>query len=69
MKKLQEIRQDCDTLQKEVASYLGITQEQYSLYETGKRQIPIKHLRNFCLYFHVSADYILDLPRDLDWPR
>ncbi len=29
----------------------------------------ISKLKALCLYYHVSADYILGLPKGLDWPR
>ena len=29
----------------------------------------IGKLKALCLYYHVSADYILGLPKGLDWPR
>ena len=68
-RKLEEIRQDHDKKQSEIAKILNITQQQYSLYETGKRELPINHLKTLCLYYQVSADYILDLPQGLSWPR
>lgn len=67
--KLRDLREDKEVTQKEVAEYLGITQTQYHLYETGKRDFHIEHLKALCLYYHVSADYILGLPKGLDWPR
>lgn len=67
--RIQETRKDKDIGQKEIADYLNITQQQYSLYETGKRKLPTELLPKICLYLQTSADYILGLPRDLDWPR
>lgn len=67
--KLKDLREDKEATQKEIADYLSISQTQYHLYESGKRDFHIKHLRDLCLFYHVSADYILGLPRDLDWPR
>lgn len=67
--RIQETRKDKDVGQKEIASYLKITQQQYSLYETGKRPFPAELIPQICLYLHVSADYILGLPRNLEWPR
>ena len=67
--RIQETRKDKDIGQKEIANYLQISQQQYSLYETGRRAFPADMLPKICLYLHVSADYILGLPRGLDWPR
>ncbi len=66
---LRELRTDRDRTQAEIAALLGIQQMQYSRYETGIRELPLHHLRKLCAYYHVSADYILSLPDDLDWPR
>ena len=41
IKRLRDIREDRDLTQKEVAEYLKITQQQYSLYESGKRALTI----------------------------
>lgn len=56
---IKELREDNDKLQKEIADELEITVQQYSLYETGKRSLPIEHLIKLCKYYNVSADYIL----------
>ena len=67
--KLRELREDADINQKEIASLLGTSQSYYSEYELGKRPLPIHHLVTLCRYYSVSADYILGLPENLDWPR
>lgn len=67
--RIRETRKDKDIGQKEIADILKITQQQYSLYETGKRPMPAEMLPIICLYLQTSADYILGLPRRLEWPR
>lgn len=67
--KIKELRQDKDLTQKQVANILETSQSYYSEYELGKRQLPITHLRTLCEYYGVSADYVLGLPRGLNWPR
>lgn len=42
--RLLDLRQDADMTQKEVGALLGIDQRVYSSYETGKREIPVRHL-------------------------
>ncbi|MBQ9330322.1 MAG: helix-turn-helix transcriptional regulator [Oscillibacter sp.] len=69
MGRLYEQRIDHDKSQKEIAEVLEITRQQYQLYESGKRELPLHHLRTLCPYYQVSADYILDLPKGLTWPR
>lgn len=67
--RLKAARIDSDTSQKEIADLLGITQPQYSLYETGRRKLPAEMLAPICKRLGVSADYLLGLPRGLAWPR
>lgn len=59
--RLKEIREDKDYKQIDIANYLGITQVQYSRYETGIRVIPVYHLIKLAKYYNVSVDYILGL--------
>lgn len=60
LKKLKDLRIDNDLYQKEVASILKITRQQYSLYESGKRDIPIDLLIKLADFYNVSTDYILN---------
>lgn len=64
--RIKYMREDNDLKQKEIAAYLNITQQQYSLYESGKRQMPADTIAILCKYYDVSADYILGL---IDEPR
>lgn len=56
---IRELREDHDKSQKEIADYLGTTQQVYSRYENGNNEIPIRHIIALCKYYKVSADYIL----------
>ncbi len=47
--------------QKEMATFLGIKQQQYSRYEKGINIMPVIYLPKICLKLNVSADYILGL--------
>lgn len=67
--RLKSTREDRDITQEEVAKALDTTQAQIWKYENGKQEMTVSKLRAICLYYRVSADYILGLPRDLDWPR
>ncbi len=60
-KRLYDIREEYDLSQKDVADILKVTQQNYSLWETEDKIIPIRHLNNFCNYFKVSMDYIVGL--------
>lgn len=60
LKRLKNLRIDNDLYQKEVASILKITRQQYGLYESGKRDIPIDLLIKLANFYGVSTDYILE---------
>ncbi len=44
-----------------VAEYLDIPQQQYSRYETGKNEIPVRYVIALCKFYQVSADWVLGL--------
>lgn len=67
--KIKGLREDRDLYQKDIASILKTTQSYYAQYENGKRQIPIHHLKTLCLFYDLSADYLLNLPTTLKDPR
>ena len=60
-KRIKDLREDNDLFQKDVAAYLKITQQQYSLYEKGIRDLPVELLIKLSNYYKVSTDYILGL--------
>ncbi|UQZ90182.1 XRE family transcriptional regulator [Deltaproteobacteria bacterium Smac51] len=59
--RMRELREDRDKMQKEIAAVLGILQQTYARYESGEREIPIRHLFILAKYYKVSTDYILGL--------
>lgn len=59
MLRLKDLREDHDLVQKEVAAYLNIDQRVYSNYETGKREIPTRHVVALADFYKTSTDYIL----------
>ena len=65
--RLRNLREDADLKQDVVASYLGITRPQYSLYETGKREFKLEHIRKLCFYYNVSADYLFNIPEGMPY--
>jgi Predicted transcriptional regulators len=56
---LKAIREDTDTKQKTIASYLGVSQNTYSQYENGVIAISPEMLVKTADYFNVSVDYLL----------
>lgn len=66
--RLKDLREDKDLKQAEIAVVLNMTRQQYQLYESGKRKLPIEKLIVLCKFYNVSADYVLGLinePRKL----
>ena len=61
--RLRDLREDRDMTQAQVASLLGIDQRVYSNYETGKREIPLRHLIVLADYYHCLL-YTSPSPRD-----
>ena len=55
------IRINANLKQKELAQKLNVSKSTYSRWETGEKIIPLKHLINFCNYFHITLDYALGL--------
>lgn len=69
MERMIQTREDHDEYQKELAAAINVNRVQLAKYENGTNEPPIKYLIKFCLHYNISADYILGLPRGLDWPR
>ena len=62
--RIRDLREDADAKQKEIAAVLGITMQQYSLYERGEREIPFHHVIALAKFYNVSLDYIAGLTND-----
>ena len=62
--RIKDLREDHDKLQKEIAEILGISQQYYSEYESGKRTIPITHLITLSKYYSTSIDYLVGLTNE-----
>ena len=66
--RLKDVREDSDKKQEDIASVLNITRQQYQLYESGKREMPMHHFIVLAKYYNVSLDYLaglIDTPRKL----
>ena len=67
--RLKATREDKEVSQEEIANAIRVSRKQISRWETKQSEMGIYKLRELCLYYHVSADYILGLPKNLEWPR
>lgn len=64
-KKLKELRLEHRLKQYNIAEVLNITRQQYGLYETGKREIPVHQLKALAEFYKISVDYILEITNDV----
>ena len=60
-RRIRDLREDHDLMQKDLAAYLQCSQVCYSHYETGKRDIPTDVLIKLAAYYKTSTDYLLGL--------
>lgn len=67
--KIAAVIDDHDTYQEELAQVIGCNQKQITRWKRGEAEMGIYKLKAFCEFYGVSADYILGLPRDAEWPR
>ena len=60
-RRIRDLREDRDKTQAELAKALNCSQQVYSNYELGQRDIPTDILIKLSKYYNVSVDYILGL--------
>ena len=59
--RLAMIRDKKELSQREVATILHVSKSTYARWETGEQVISLNHLNDFCKYFKVTMDYVLNL--------
>lgn len=64
--RLRDMREDADKKQEDIAIVLNITRQQYQLYESGKREMPMHLFMILAKYYNVSLDYLAGL---IDTPK
>ena len=60
-KRIRDLREDKDLTQKEMARTLNCSQQVYSNYELGQRDIPTDILIKLSSFYGVSVDYVLGI--------
>ena len=63
-RRIRDLREDSDLTQKELSRVLNCSQQVYSNYELGQRDIPTDILIKLSKFYDVSTDYILGLSDD-----
>ena len=66
-RRIRDLREDSDLTQKQMADILHCSQQVYSNYELGQRDIPTAILISLAKYHNTTTDYILGLT-DKKWP-
>lgn len=67
-KRIKDMREDTDRTQAEIARLLEISQQHYSMYERGDRELPMHHFITLAKFYNVSLDYLaglIDTPKKL----
>ena len=64
---LRGLREDRDLTQQEIADHLKIGRTMYRRYETGETEIPVRHLKSLCIFYGISSDYLLGLPKGMPY--
>jgi transcriptional regulator with XRE-family HTH domain len=66
--RIRDLREDSDLTQADVARLIGISQQHYSMYESGRRELPMHHFITLARFYNISLDYLsglTDIPRKL----
>lgn len=67
--KVKNLREDHDLTQGQLGKQINMTQRKISYIENSKYEPSLDDIKEICLFFNVSADYLLDLPQGLTFPR
>ena len=57
--RIRDLREDRDLKQRQIAEFLNCSQQVYSNYELGQRDIPTDVLIKLAAFYDVSIDYLL----------
>ncbi len=60
-RRIRDLREDADLKQRQIAEYLHCSQQAYSAYECGDREIPIDALIALADFYKTNVDYLLEL--------
>lgn len=61
--------EDGNILTNTIAEKLRVSRQQVARWRKGTSEPLATNLKNLCELYQVSADYILGLPKGLNWPR
>ena len=61
--------EDTDTNITDLAEIIEVNRRQITRWQNDEAEMGIYKLKKICEIYNVSADYVLGLPKGLDWPR
>ena len=67
--KIRLLREEKELNQTQLGNAVNMTQRRISYIETDKYEPSIEDLKALCMFFGVSADYLLGFPRHLPYPK
>lgn len=66
--KIRNLREDIGLNQSELGKKVGMTQRKISYIENDRFEPSVEDIRQLCLLFDISSDYLLGLPKNLKYP-
>lgn len=69
VKRIKDLREDCDKTQQQICDYLNMHRSVYRRYESGEREIPVWAVIKLAEYYQVSTDYLLGRTDDPTPPK
>ena len=67
--KIRILRESREMTQMQLGKAVHLTQRKISYLEMGKCEPNLSDIQAFCIFFNVSADYLLGLPQSLNYPQ
>lgn len=67
--KIKQLREEKGINQTEMGKRLQMTQRKISYLERNTSEPSTEDIRSICLFFNISADYLLNLPKNMNYPE
>ncbi|MBQ9148042.1 MAG: helix-turn-helix transcriptional regulator [Oscillospiraceae bacterium] len=67
--KIRLLREEKELNQTELGQAVGMTQRKISYLENDKHEPSMEDIRALCVFFNISADYLLGFTKNLPYPR
>lgn len=67
--KLRLLREEMELNQTQLGEKLGMPQRKISYLERDRYEPSLQDIKAICVFFHVSADYLLGFSKPLPYPK